>query len=292
MVLGSGALPLARTADLRRFVVAAAGSAGHVVANNRFSADAFAIADASVLESMPPLRSDNELPRWLAGQAGVEVCDLREHWRLQVDLDSPLDVVLAARDPACPAPLRSLAETILQEGAPVALRRALSEVSRVMADPGGELVVVGRTSVTTLRWLESHARCRVRAIVEERGLRAAGSANRRPPRSLLGQLLDLEGPEALARRLAELGDAAIVDTRVLMAHRLGADERTWPAPEDRFASDLLDPPAIADPWLQALTRSATEGGLPILLGGHSLVGPEMRLLGSELRRPTGAGPAD
>ena len=109
-------------------------------------------------------------------------------------------------------------------------------------------------------------------------MRAAGPSNRRPPRSLLGRVLDLDGPGALAARLGELGDAAVVDTRVLLAHRLGTDESGWPSAEDRFASDLLEPRAIADPWLRELTGSAAIGHPPILLGGHSLVGPGVRLL--------------
>ena len=64
---------------------------------------------------------------------------------------------------------------------------------------------------------------------------------------------------------------------MLLAHRLGADERRWPAPEDRFASDLLLHERIADPWLRALTRSALDAPVPIVLGGHTLVGPGIRL---------------
>jgi hypothetical protein len=55
------------------------------------------------------------------------------------------------------------------------------------------------------------------------------------------------------------------------------DERGWPAAEDRFASDLLLPEGIRDPWLRKLTRSAREAPIPVLLGGHSLVGPGVRL---------------
>jgi hypothetical protein len=85
--------------------------------------------------------------------------------------------------------------------------------------------------------------------------------------------------------LAKLGDAAIVDTRVLLAHRFGADEAGWPPPEDRFASDLLLPDRIADPWLRALTVSARDAGIPVLLGGHTLVGPGIRLLLARGRSP-------
>jgi len=38
--------------------------------------------------------------------------------------------------------------------------------------------------------------------------------------------------------------------------------RRWPDPEDRFASDLLLPATIADPWLRALTESAIASEVP------------------------------
>jgi hypothetical protein len=63
-----------------------------------------------------------------------------------------------------------------------------------------------------------------------------------------------------------------------MAHRLGADERGWPTPEDRFASDLLLPERIVDPWLRDLTVAAADASIPVLLGGHTLVGPGLRLV--------------
>ena len=74
-------------------------------------------------------------------------------------------------------------------------------------------------------------------------------------------------------RIAGLADGALIDARVLLAHRLGADERGWPPPEDRFASDLLLPDRVHDPWLRALTEAAAGAPVPIVLGGHSLVGP-------------------
>jgi hypothetical protein len=298
ILLGSGALAMAGAADRRAFVEAASGPGIVALANNRYSADAVALSAAATerLGLVPAdLPGDNALPRWLTEVGGVEVADLRSRWRLAVDLDSPLDVVLVAGyrartrgtglargrgpgldgDPAEPAFDR--------------VRAAVDGVRGVLADSRGELVLAGRTSAATLGWLETHVRCRVRGLVEERGLRAStrlalghrsGSpmGASRPPRSVLGMLLDRDGPAALGERLAELGDAALVDSRVLMAHRFGADEAGWPAAGSRFASDLLDADAVADPWLAELTAAAANGRLPIVLGGHTLVGPGVRLI--------------
>ena len=278
VILGSGAIPLATTPDLGAFVAAAGDERPIALANNRYSADVVAIARAEALADLPDLPGDNALPRWLEEVAGYEVNDLRRRWRLAIDIDGPLELVLLGDHGPAGIDLRPLE-------ARMTLLRA------VAADRRAELLVSGRTSPATLTWLERAATARVRAFVEERGLRAASrlahgngnvegvpGARRRPPASLLGALLDRDGPASLGEHLANLADAAMVDSRVLLAHRLGPDEAAWPAPEDRFASDLLLPDRIADPWLRALTASATEAPIPILLGGHSLVGPGIRLL--------------
>jgi hypothetical protein len=285
VVLGSGAMALARAADRRAFVAAAASDAPGALANNRYSADAVAIARAEVLRSLPDLPADNALPRWLEEVAGYAVADLHRRWRLALDLDSPADVALAGG--ALPA---------AAAGSPLPGR--LAALRSVMANRRAELTVAGRTSAATLAELERRAACRVRALVEERGLRAASrlaqapdreTASRlaqapgagtapRPPASVLGLVLDRDGPGSLGLLLARLGDAAVVDTRVLLAHRLGPDETAWPAAEDRFASDLLLADRVVDPWLRALTASALTAPIPVLLGGHTLAGPGIRLL--------------
>jgi hypothetical protein len=270
VLLGSGAIPLARRSDRRAFVGAARGRRQTALANNRYSTDVLAVASADRLLELPDLPRDNALPRWLEEVAGYEVHDLRRRRRLQVDLDSPLDLVVAGIDAT--GPLEHVAEV-------------LGAVAAVAANRRAEVVVAGRTSATTLRWLERNTAARTRAFVEERGLRAASPLATeerkeppRPARSLLGRLLDLEGPGKLGRILANLGDAAVVDTRVLLAHRLGADEAAWPRPEDRFASDLLDASSITDPWLRELTASAAAAPIPIAFGGHTLVGPGLPIV--------------
>jgi hypothetical protein len=281
VVLGSGSLPLATIDDRRAFVATARHPKTTALANNRYSADAIAIARTDALPPIPDLPGDNAVPRWLEERAGWTVTDLRRRWRLGVDLDSPLDLELTLPG-TLPADLAST------------VRDRLATLGGVAADRRAELVVAGRSSATTLRWLERNTACRVRALIEERGLRASarlaiadGPARpSRPPRSILGALLDRDGPESLADRLAELGDGAVIDTRVLLAHRLGVDEAAWPSPEDRFASDLLVAERVRDPWLRALTRAAFDAPIPILLGGHTLVGPGLRLaLRARARQP-------
>ena len=267
VVLGSGAIPLATAADLRALVSAAAGDTPAALANDRYSADVVAIARATnVLADVPALTTDNALPRWLAETAGVPVADLRRRWRLGVDIDGPLDLVLLGG--------RWAGGLGSDDRARVEAR--LEAIRAVAADPRKELFVAGRTSSTALRWLERWTASRTRALVEERGLRTT-VAGQRPPASVLGMLLERDGPAALGAALARLADAAILDTRVLLAHRLGADERGWPTPEDRFASDLLLHERIADPWLRGLTAAAADAPIPVLLGGHTLVGPALRL---------------
>jgi hypothetical protein len=298
VVLGSGAIPLATVRDRRAFVTAASGPTPSARTNNVYSADIVALSGRALLgrlQDLPDLPADNALPRWLAEVAGVPVSGL-DRWRLGIDLDSPLDLLLAGR--AIDATrLRSAGI----DGSAVAER--LGRIRAILADRRAELVVAGRTSAGTLRALERGSACRVRALVEERGLRASSTIafggddggpagdlatvrrslrSIRPPRSTLGLLVDRDGPGALGALLAELGDGAVVDTRVLMAHRSGSDEAGWPRAEDRFAADLLLPDRIADPWLRALIAGLRDAPIPILAGGHMLVGPGLRLLAARM----------
>ena len=233
------------------------------------------IACAESLLDLPDLPADNALPRWLEEVAGYQVDDLRR-------IGGGSRSTSTGRSTCCSWVARANRRAVDVGTA----RARLDAVAAVAADRRAELVVAGRTSASTLRWLETAARARIRALIEERGMRAAsvlaqaGARNvpGRRPASVLGLLLDRDGPASLGGHLERLGDAAVVDTRVLLAHRFGIDERDWPAAEDRFASDLLLPERVADPWLRELTASAAAARIPVALGGHTLVGPGLRLL--------------
>lgn len=274
VVLGSGAVPLLTAADRRTFVAAAAATRPGALTNNRYSADIVAIARArDSLADLPDLPSDNALPRWLDEVADVPVVDLRHRWRLGVDIDGPLDLVL----------LGDRWSSGLAAAERARLETRLAAIRDVVADSGAEVIVAGRTSPGTLTWLEIAGSARTRALIEERGMRTS-RPGQRPAASVLGALLARDGPSSLGEHLARLGEAAIIDSRVLLAHRLGADPRNWPSIEDRHASDLLLHERIVDPWLRELSAAATGAPIPVVLGGHTLVGPGLRLA---LRRQAG-----
>ena len=238
---------------------------GGVVANNRFSADAFAVRGdleraIGVLENAP---SDNAAVRIL-GEAGFAITDLSQRPWASADADTPQDLALlelagvaAAADADRPALPR------------------FDALQAVVTDRGGELVVAGRVSVATARYLETETACRVRLLIEERGMRSGPGV----PRSILALLLERAGAAALVDELGRLGDVVVVDTRVLMASvARSSNPAHWPPPEERFASDFLDAEPVATPWLRALVETSVTSPAPILLGGHFLVNDGLRIL--------------
>ena len=95
IVLGTGAVLLGNASDRRDLVDAAAADRPQALTNNRYSADAIAVAQARrALANVPDLPTDNALPRWLEEHAGVPVDDRRGRTDLGIDIDGPLDLVL------------------------------------------------------------------------------------------------------------------------------------------------------------------------------------------------------
>jgi hypothetical protein len=277
---GAGAMALVRDEALDALL---SPLAGEVVANNRFSADGWTVAGdlERALAALEACDSDNAAPRALE-TLGFRSRDLGSEQYSRFDVDTPLDLALlrvATR----------LSETRRVDGRVTAFLEmarlpgdrplevpGLSALGEVVRDRTAELVLAGRVPAATLRYLETETACRVRAFVEERGMRSARSAR---PRSLLARWLERDGPRALVDELSRLGDAVVLDTRVLMAALVGSsDDARWPPAEDRFASDFGDVARIATPWLRELTEAASGSRVPVLMGGHALVSDGLRKL--------------
>lgn len=278
---GAGSLVLVEDAALDALC---SPIAGEVVGNNRFSADAFVVAgdlDRAVA-ALARCPTDNAAVRALE-DAGFPARTLGTTPWSRFDVDTPLDLALLrvaatlpdGRRPA-EAVSRFLAMAQLPGGRALEVPH-LDALGDVLRDRHAELVVAGRLPSSMLGFLESQTACRTRALIEERGMRSA-PANQQP-RSVLAALMARSSPAELVAELARLGDAVVLDTRVLMASAArSADAAAWPPAEDRFASDFGDDARIGTAWLGELTRAAREAPVPFLLGGHGLVSDGMRIV--------------
>ena len=257
-LMGSGALPLLGHDDFATVASTLIGPDAACVTNNLFSGDLTGWTPGHLVERVGPLTRDNLLPRRLRDLAGLSPVVLGRTTATTFDLDTPADLTVLALQEMLPRPLR---EALNEVSLPLARYRA---VLRTLCDPKAELAVAGRVSSSAWQYLETETACRVRLLSEERGLAAAGPGHR--ARSALGFLLEAVGIEGFFARIAELGDAIVIDTRVIEAH-LGRE----PSREDRFQSDLFNAEAIRDPFLREFTAAAAGCMKPVLLGGHSLV---------------------
>lgn len=257
---------------------------GEVVANNRFSADAFVVAGdlPAAIDALEACDSDNAAPRRLS-EAGFAWRDLESAPWARFDVDTTLDLALlrlAGRLEGArplPDPVRGFLEMARLPGGGALEVPHLEHLGEVIRDRDAELVVAGRVPGATAAELETETACRIRAFVEERGMRSArrGAA----PRSLLAAFMDRTSPAELIAELCGLGDAVVLDTRVLMAARAGsADAGAWPPEEERLAADFGDGGRVATPWLRELTEAAAAAPVPILCGGHALVSDGLRII--------------
>ncbi len=287
IVLGSGAIPLATAADRRAFVAVAASD----------DRPPSPTTDIRPMSSRSRCRVTARDPRPARRQRPAALA--RGGRRLSRGRPAAtLAAVVRPRRSARPGAARSVCSRAGRRGRPTGHggggppRGRPCDRGRPPRGAAGRRSDLGRDAGL------ARAPCRGAGPGLGRGTRAPGivapRSDRRHPRrgprprrprppgrapvSLLGLALDRDGPGSLGEQLARFADAAIIDSRVLLAHRLGGDEAHWPSAEDRFASDLLLADAVADPWLRELTASAVAAPIPILLGGHTLVGPGVRLV--------------
>ena len=256
---GAGAVPLLSTDEFAAIAGQLAGGPV-VVSNNFFSADLVAFTPAAAIASVPPPATDNPLARLLHDHAHLPSEPLPRTIATQLDIDTPTALaVIALHGGAGPRLERVLGEAEL----PLEMFR---RASGVFVDRERMALVAGRVGSHVWQYLERQTACRVRLFAEERGMQADGREEAGLVRSLFGMYLDVVGFERGFAALAELCDAAFIDTRVLTAHA-----QRFPERPDRFLSDLGRWQEIGDPFLRGLTAAAMQAPVPVLLGGHALV---------------------
>ncbi len=272
--IGGGSLPLLLPEAFP--AIAERLACGVAVTNNAYSSDLVAFPLAPVAQGPSPehtlatiehLGRDNALARALSEGTSLTVEPLPRTIETQFDIDSPSD--LADLSLACRGGPRL--RTYLQS-----LDLDVHRYRRVLPaflDPNAQLLVAGRVGSHAWAYLERETACRVRLFAEERGMEAEGRAEAGAARSLLGFYLESAGLDRFFGALSELCDAAVIDSRVLLAHK-----RIHASREDRFLSDFGRWREISDPFLRDFTRAALAAPFPVLLGGHSLMSGGLMLL--------------
>ncbi len=238
-----------------------------VVTNNYFSCDFVAWSPGHVLSQIDPPSIDNDLAFRLGERAGLNIVALPKDAATQLDIDTPTDLLTLSFHPAVGKNLRGFLD-----GAHFDTTRA-EKLQSLLGNRDATVLIAGRVSASMALFLERETRCQWRILSEERGMRASGREARGGARSLLGFYLESSGARDFFGTLARLADAAVIDSRVLFAHR-----HLRPHAVDRFSSDLLQAESIGDPFIRDFTLAAREAAIPVLLGGHSLVSGGMYAL--------------
>ncbi|MCS7178496.1 MAG: hypothetical protein RML46_00300 [Anaerolineae bacterium] len=258
---GGGSAPLMTSRDWQDALSDFLGDRPQAVTNNRYSSDWIAFYPARALASrVATLERDNALGWALSEEWDIPTRALDPSAATRLDLDTPADLLIARLHPRVGPRLRAALNALDWPTGPV------ERVLEVMGRDGGHLAIIGRTAPAAWMALDQATRCWVRLFVEERGMVASGRLRRGEVRSLLAHFLEQVGVDGFFAELSSLAEAALMDTRVLMAAR-----GCWPSPADRFNADLLRWQEVEDPFLRAFTHAAARASIPLLLGGQSLV---------------------
>jgi len=268
---GAGSVPLLRGSDFAAIASGLRAASRVVISNNFYSGDLIAFRPASALLGVEPPAADNALPRLLRDQAGLESLPLPRSTATQFNIDSPADLAaLALHGGGGPRLSRLISSLDLDM---TLYQRCLP----LLTDPSAEVLVAGRVGSQVWQYMERETACRMRVFSEERGMvaaqRVSAGGEQGSARSLLAYHLQAVGLARFFEELATLGDAAFIDTRVLLAH-LGLH----PSRADRFLSDLGRASEIEDLFLREFTEAAAGAAIPVVLGGHSLVSGSLMAL--------------
>jgi hypothetical protein len=182
----------------------------------------------------------------------------------RLDIDTPGDLLTLTLHPASKPFLRQCLESMPLETGP------LKDALAILGRPASQVFIAGRLAPEAWSALNDVTRCWIRVISEERGMVSSGRLARSEVYSILGETIEALGMPTFFDRLARQADTALIDTRVLMAHR-----GRWPSAADRFASDLGRHDQIIEPWLRDFTIRAVEAPIPVILGGHGLLSGDL-----------------
>lgn len=276
---GGGSAPLMDASAWREALEGFTSGRAMAVTNNVHSCDWIAFCPANQLTAVVAAQErDNALAWVLSHEVGLATHTLPPSAASRFDLDTPADLLVARAHPRTGRHLRALLGRLPWP------YHLVEDILRVLGEEGRQVIIIGRSSSAAWAALERATQCWVRLYVEERGMVASGRLERGQVRSLLGEFLQRVGVEGFFAQLATLADAAVMDTRVLLAAR-----GPWPPAGDRFNADLLCWEKVRDPFLRQFSRAAAGVGVPILMGGQSVVNGGLMALAETLEERRLAG---
>lgn len=265
LYFGGGASPLLTDEMLTEALTSLDSAQELVITNNRFASDWAGVTPARHIQSWTArLPRDNMLGWVLSTEAGMPFRALPSSAASRLDIDTPTDLLTLSIHPNTKPQLRQyLASLPLDAG-------RLQQVLQALARPAARVFIAGRIGPDAWAAVNRVSQCWLRVIAEERGMVSSGRERRGEVRSLLAEYIEVAGMEAFFSLLAEWADAALIDTRVLLAHHRRSPDR-----RSRFASDLGMPAEVDDPWLRQFTEQALACPIPVVLGGHGLLAGDL-----------------
>jgi hypothetical protein len=265
LYFGGGSAPLLSDLLLSDVIEKLAAASAGVITNNRFASDWAGIASAKALyqwsERIP---KDNMIGWVLSTEAGLPVEDLPPSAASRLDIDTPADLLTLDLHPHVKSHLRRFLSQLSLDSSP------FQAFLKVMRQRASQIFVAGRMSPEAWQVLNRSTESWIRVISEERGMISSGRLARGEVFSILGSLIESKGLDSFFDMLADHCQAALIDNRVLLAHR-----GKWPSERDRFASDLGFIDKISDPWLRKLTIAARDVPIPVIMGGHGLLAGDL-----------------
>lgn len=265
LYFGGGSAPLLSQAELASIVGRLLGLPRGVLTNNLYASDWAGVSPASTLvDWQGRLPKDNMLGWVLSTEAGLPSFTAPANAPNRLDIDTPTDLLTLRLHPGSGLALATYLDQLPLD------TRPLEAVLEILRRPAGQVFIAGRLGPLAWQALNQASQCWLRVFAEERGMVSSGRLARGEVFSFLADYIDRVGLEAFFTTLAQQAQAALIDTRVLLAHR-----GTWPRPADRFASDLGLIDQIRDPWLREFTAAAGAAPVPIILGGHGLLAGDL-----------------
>jgi len=257
---GGGAAPLISKEELTRMALVLKETKNVVISNSFISSDFIAFTPASAINSIQLPAIDNPMAKLLHEQAGLRMELIETGISSSYDIDTLIDVMVLGVQPRTGARTRRTIRKLDFDFS------KLEKAKQTLLNPDAEVLIYGRISPYPLSYITHNAKCRLRILMEERGMRGLGRLERQEVTSVFGYLLESSSLENLINAISKMCDCAFLDTRVLFAH-LKLDLTKW----DRFNSDLGNFDKIENPIVRDFTALAAKAEIPIICGGNTLV---------------------